>query len=375
MDNFSGSGGGYPQIFSGVLCAVFGLLSLRAMNFTTFLSAGVGVLADFSRDAALAAGLSTTRIRDLARVHDVFYGPTQFTRKQADALLLADGMPLDQLVHLEKKLAAVPSAAQRWRIRLELLRHRGSFRALSKRIAKLIDDPAPPPKPACRFSRSRGGMRTMTVTYNERDLADLEHMLRAAISDDEPAAAQLADALFRVLRDGSALPRTTFRPMILVPVHDYLRIMGGAGDDVQLMLTDGTTMTGAEFLQQEFGDVLEVAAFHPQDGAVNLYRAERLANTKQRTLSKLMSPGCAFPDCRHSAETTQTHHMQAWKHGGMTNMDNLTELCTYHNGVNDDDRWLGWRGHIDTRGGRIRWIAPNGAEVATVTGAMEVLFG
>ena len=36
----------------------------------------------------------------------------------------------------------------------------------------------------------------------------------------------------------------------------------------------------------------------------------------------------------------------------MTNIDNLAELCAYHNGVNDDDRWLGWRGHIDTRGGR-----------------------
>ena len=68
------------------------------MIFTEFCEAGVEVLAGFSRDAALAAGLSTTRVRDLGRVWEAYYGPTKFTRKQADALVFAAGMPLDQLV-------------------------------------------------------------------------------------------------------------------------------------------------------------------------------------------------------------------------------------------------------------------------------------
>ena len=59
------------------------------MNFTDFVSAGVAVLADFDRDVAMAAGLSTGRVRDLARVHHAYYGPTQFTRKQRDALALS----------------------------------------------------------------------------------------------------------------------------------------------------------------------------------------------------------------------------------------------------------------------------------------------
>ena len=37
------------------------------MNFTDFVSAGVALLADFDRDVAMAAGLSTGRVRDLAR--------------------------------------------------------------------------------------------------------------------------------------------------------------------------------------------------------------------------------------------------------------------------------------------------------------------
>ena len=214
----------------------------------------------------------------------------------------------------------------------------------------------------------------MTWTYNERDLADVEHTLRGMINPDQPAAAQLADALAGLLRDGDTVPKAAFRPIVIVPIADWMRIHTGTGDEVQLVCTDGTTMTGAQYLQQAFGDALEVAAFHPQHGPVNLYRAQRLANTKQKTMSKLVCPACAFPDCKHCAETTQTHHIHAWRHGGMTNMDNLAQLCRFHNGVNDDNR-EGRFGHIDNPGGRIRWVAPNGVVVPMDTpGAMELLF-
>lgn len=344
------------------------------MNFSEFAAAGVGVLADFSRDTAVAAGLSTTRVRDLARVHHAYYGPTRFTRQQRDALALAEGMPIDQLIHIEKKLAHVDSAADRWRIRLDLVRHRGSFRALTKRADRLIDLPTPAPTPTCRFSRSRDGMRTMTWTYTERELADLEHLLRTTIDQDAPAAAQLADALAALLRDGETVPKAAFRPIVIVPIADWVRIHAGTGDEVELTCTDGTTMTGAQYLHHQFGDVLDVAAFHPHHGAVNLYRGQRFANAKQKTMSKLLCPGCAFPDCKTSAETTQTHHITAWAHGGMTNMDNLAELCPFHNSVNADDR-SGRFGYIDNPNGRITWIAPNGTDIPMTTpGAMELLF-
>ena len=72
------------------------------------------------------------------------------------------------------------------------------------------------------------------------------------------------------------------RPLILIPLDEHINIMKGHGNDVILGLTDGTTMTGAEFLAQNFADVLEVAMFHPQEGPVNLYDTQRFANQKQR---------------------------------------------------------------------------------------------
>ena len=344
------------------------------MKFTDFVSAGVAMLADFDRDVAMAAGLSTGRVRDLGRVHHTYFGPTQFTRKQRDALEAAHGLPVDQLVHIEKKLLAVEGAAERWRIRLDLVRHRGSYRALTKRIKRLIKQPVKPAPPSCRFSRSKAGMRTMILTYNERDLADLEHLLRQLIDADDPAAAQMAHTLIRILRDGKGVPKANFRPIILVPIADWARIQSGHADEVTLICTDGTTMTGAEYMEHEFGDILEVAAFHPQEGPVNLYYGKRCANPKQKVMSKLLCPSCAFPDCKHSAETTQTHHINAWRYGGMTNMDNLAELCPFHNGVNADNR-NGPFGYIDNPNARIHWVAPNGTRVPMTTpGAMELLF-
>ena len=344
------------------------------MNFQDFLAAGLGVVAGFDRGAALAAGLSSSRVRDLERVHDAYFGPTQFTRKQADARVAAEGMPLDQLVLIEKKIHRLP-VAERWRLRAELLRFRGSFTALSKRADSLLDDPTPTPQQQCRFSRSRGGMRTMTLTAPERDLADLEHTLRGMIDPARPAAGQMADALLQLLRAGERVPHAAPRPTVLVPLPDFVRIAGGCGDDVTLTLTDGTTMTGADFLRQHFGKVLDIAAFHPHAGAVNLYRAKRFANDKQRALAKMMSPMCPFPDCRHGADACETHHVQAWKHGGETNVDNLVPLCRYHNGVNDDDPGGGQRGRIEIRDGRVYWISPGGVPVPAAPGAMELLFG
>ena len=147
-------------------------------------------------------------------------------------------------------------------------------------------------------------------------------------------------------------------------------------DDVVLALSDGTTMTGAEFLAAQFGDILEVAAFHPEAGAVNLYRTERRANQKQRDLAKMVSPVCAFPGCRHGADACELHHVTAWKHGGETNLDNLAPLCRYHNRINDDDPGQSKRGRVAMIRGAPVWISPRGYPVKnTDRGVMETLFG
>ncbi|TKW70914.1 MAG: hypothetical protein DI610_11865 [Staphylococcus hominis] len=60
-------------------------------------------------------------------------------------------------------------------------------------------------------------------------------------------------------------------------------------------MSDGTTMTGAEYLTHYYARDLEVALFHPQAGAVNLYDTKRLANAKQRDLARMVLTTCPVP--------------------------------------------------------------------------------
>ena len=44
------------------------------------------------------------------------------------------------------------------------------------------------------------------------------------------------------------MPYAVPRPQLLIPLPEWVRIIRGEGDDVVLGLTDGTTITGADFL-------------------------------------------------------------------------------------------------------------------------------
>lgn len=299
-------------------------------------------LAGFDRERAIDAGISPARAADMARVHRTYFGPTRAPKHQQKAREAAarGRFTLDQLVLVEKRVAHVTGAAESMRLRCELLAFPCTYEVLRRRAAKLVPPVDPTPRAAqVRFSRPRDGLQTMTVTATDRDLADLEHHLRQRIDPDEPAAPQMVAPLLELLRGeaGGAVAAAVPRPLLLVPLPHHVRILAGRGDDTVLGLTDGTTMTGADYLSAHFGEDLEVALFHPQEGAVNLYRAQRFANQKQRDLAAAVMPVCASPGCRHGADVCEIHHIRAWKHGGETNINNLVPLCRYHNGANDDD--------------------------------------
>ena len=251
--------------------------------------------------------------------------------------------------------------------------------ARSNRAARDIvpgEDNAPKKKQVA-FSQPKNGRARITIDTTDRKAADLEHRLRQGIDATLPAAAQMEEAFWRIV-EGKAggVVAAAPRPIVMVPITEHARIMAGDGDDIILTLTDGTIMTGAEYLQQEFGEALEVAAFHPEEGAVNLYDTERFANQKQRDMACMVSPVCAFPGCRHGAYASEIHHVDAWKHGGYTNMNNLVPLCRYHNRINDDDPWRTKRGHITMIRGAPWWVSPRGYHIKnTDRGALDQLFG
>lgn len=360
------------------------------MTFQTILDAevtsAIGNLADFDRAAALRAGMADSRVKELQAVHEAYYGSTQFTAKQRAARQAAQAnvVSLDKLITIERRLKKVKDAAERWALRLQLLGVRGTHKTLARAAEKLVPTQTSQPKPGVRFTRSRDKLRSMHVTAGERALADLERYLSQDLDATLPAGPQMLATFLRLMRgghDGAAagVSHAQPEPLILIPLPEWSEIMRGDGDDIELKLTDGTTMSGAEYLNQfvatdECG--LQAALFHPVEGPVNLYRSERFANHKQRVLLRATTPMCPFPGCRRSADQCQFHHIRAWSDGGETNLANLSVACKYHNSVNDDDPSAARRGRIENVGGERIWVSPNGYAVPNCDyGAMSLLFG
>jgi hypothetical protein len=71
------------------------------------------------------------------------------------------------------------------------------------------------------------------------------------------------------------------------------------------------------------------------DGNLNLGRTTRLANRAQRrapclSTTSAVHPTCAIPGCDVRFARTKLHHIRWWRHGGFTDLDNLTPICVRH---------------------------------------------
>jgi hypothetical protein len=78
-----------------------------------------------------------------------------------------------------------------------------------------------------------------------------------------------------------------------------------------------------------------------------LGRARRLASPAQiAALTVRDGDGCQFPGCTHT-RYLHAHHVRHWLHGGRTDVDNLTLICSFHHQVIHDQgyriRWVGGR--------------------------------
>ena len=59
-------------------------------------------------------------------------------------------------------------------------------------------------------------------------------------------------------------------------------------------------------------------------GVLNHGRTHRLASRSQTLALIARDKGCSFPGCADPPEWTEKHHVTPWRHGGRTDLDNLT---------------------------------------------------
>ena len=285
--------------------------------------------------------------RKYTRLADVLFGPADSPKVQRDSVALAEArqLSLEYLEMVNKHAKKLQKRGAAWRLRAELIAFEGTFEEVEAYAKKRVTEEGgdTKKKPGVRLGRVIDGLRTISITDTQRRITDLEKTLDAGIKHDEdqPRSEALLEPFWDLVEGtGTGIIKPEYRTVIAIGLEDYAKVSCGKGEDVIVALSDGTTMTGAEFInaamEGALGDKLYVGLFHPTAGPVNLYEA-RFASDKLRTLAMAENLVCPWPDCNVPADRCQVHHIDAHKHGGHTKPSNLTMLCKYHNGVNDDD--------------------------------------
>ncbi|MDN6737811.1 MAG: HNH endonuclease [Corynebacterium sp.] len=352
-------------------------------EFMALTSQAIGILKDMSKRSPYdmaSDGMARKTAKNFTTLADVLFGPTDSPRLQRESVALAEerGLSLEYLEMVEKHAKKLQKRGAAWKLRAELIACEGTFEEVEAYAKKRVMEEGgdTKKKPGVRLGRVVDGLRTISITDTQRRITDLEKTLDAGIKHDEdqPRSEALLEPFWDLVEStGTGLIKPEYRTVIAIGLEDFAKVSCGKGEDVVVALSDGTTMTGAEFInaamEGALGDKLYVGLFHPTAGPVNLYEA-RFASDKLRTLAMAENLVCPWPDCNVPADRCQVHHIDAHKHGGHTKPSNLTMLCKYHNGVNDDGpatpgrkkpgRRKPSRGRMRRHRGKVRLQTPGG---------------
>ena len=321
------------------------------------LSRGVDLVAECSGLSAPdleKMGASAQDAAELISLHAIYFGSTPYTGKQRLAVNAArrNGHALSTLRHIESFARRVQGRLATWNLRVELCSSSPErITAVARRRLREMRVP----RTYCERALLRqhpNGLATLTVTGNGLDMADAFR----TIDHKRPGASFIA----RMLGDAAPAARTRVTTMAVLQLEDYGKLVRRERDDVLVRTTSGTVITGTQLVERACANEGLITVISRTLGPVDLYRFDRFASVKQRTMLAAEHPTCAWPGCTIPAERGQFHHLTPWKHGGETNVANLVTLCSYHNGINEDDpNAPPRRGRLTRKGGTIVWQPPH----------------
>ena len=321
------------------------------------LAAGMNIIAQCTGTAAdlVALGARNNHADDLIRLHRIYYGPTTNTQRQRHARTTTHDIPT--LLRIEKHLTQL-THNDAWALR-EKLCHTPDH--LIDTVAKQHTPTPTGPAAGVRITRRAHGNHTLTITDTSLAIADMLGILRATNTDLLTAAHTIFHG--RAQGDDTAAGTTAAPPAVhtnvIITLDELDQVIDGTGDDLILRLTNGATMTGAEFVNRRMHERGYATLFQPMGMPLASY--ERSANLAQRIALSAEHPTCVWKNCNRPADECHIHHIQRFKDGGATALGNMVPLCAYHNGINDDDptKPTG-RGRVSRINGVVHWHPPYG---------------
>lgn len=120
------------------------------------------------------------------------------------------------------------------------------------------------------------------------------------------------------LSDGAGGPQVDWGLPVEVP-HRVLAEMAGAGSVETVIVRNGVVLHAP--------------------GRLDLGRTTRLANKAQRRALRALYSTCAIPGCEVRYDCCKLHHLEWWRHGGRTDLDNLLPVCQHHHSRLHADEW------------------------------------
>ncbi|WP_448856249.1 HNH endonuclease signature motif containing protein [Corynebacterium camporealensis] len=284
-------------------------------------------------------GLPRKFSRELLTLSDIYFGETPYTQLQAKSRNTPHD--LSTLLEMEKKASRIKKHVDRYKFRIACADVPASKIG---QVAKEFMDPPKPPEDGTALTRSKTDKWTYRLTGDSELIAQVRDMFPTI------------DSVREFLRTGK-VNGTAVTTHVVINLDELDKIVDGQGDDIVLQMTNDAKITGAQLVQKMFTDHGYATLIHPVEGPVNLYRTQRSASFKQRTMAKAENPVCPWIHCLKGADECQVHHIVAWKYGGETNQSNLTTACDHHNGRNDDGNERR-NGKLLRIRGKVEWVPP-----------------
>ncbi|HJG64601.1 MAG TPA: HNH endonuclease, partial [Corynebacterium stationis] len=229
----------------------------KYQEFMRLTCQGVSILrdmADLSPYDMASDGLARKTANKYARLADVLFGPTDSPRIQRESVALAEerNLSLEYLEMVDKHAKKLKARGAAWKLRAELIAFEGTFEEVDaygkQRVTEEGGDK--PKQRGVRVGRAIDGLRTISITDTQRRITDLEKTLDAAIKDDDqPRSEALLEPFWDLVEGtGTGLIKPEYRTVIAIGLDDFAKVSCGKGEEVIVALSDGTTMTGAEFI-------------------------------------------------------------------------------------------------------------------------------
>jgi hypothetical protein len=297
-------------------------------------------------DAALKAGkLSYAKVRALTRV-----ATPETEAKLLEVALYATGAQLERLCR-------------------------------GYRTALTAENVLPPPERSVRRRELPGGMVKLEIVLSP-DEADLVEGALERAREVARAGAKVdvsAETPSPAAKPAPDLPRPSRADAVVALAESYLTGNVGSGnggerfavivhvdqdplapDGVLAGTLDDGTRVSAETLRRVACDCGLVAV--SGDGEkLNIGHRSRSIPPAIRRALQLRDRGCAFPGCTHD-RFLHGHHIRHWLHGGVTSVDNLCLLCTFHHHLIHEGGWSLAR----TAEGELCFRAPDGKQLPAV---------